>query len=271
MKFENDPVTTQKAAVLIALRVIELAEKPLPGPNDLDKLASTHAYIFQDFGKDGLPSVNAGRFRPEGDPIERERTFESIPGKYHVAYSGMGDSAKHQMAQAISQCEPEKIGGRSFDVAGPRLAEMMATADYAHPFVAGNGIALRTFATQVARDAGVNLNLKALGSNAVARDRALIARDKAVIAKVVPDLVGQPATMQRVALSAGKYSNQADLQKWVTAALKPLNPTPQIASASQTRPNPSASLRQLSAKLIQSGYTAKKIPRGPGRHGGPER
>jgi cell filamentation protein len=132
----------------------ELAEKPILGNFNMEHLAAIHQYLFQDvYGW-------AGRERT----IDFSKSLESRPG-------WKGVFAKHEEMREIVDNVAESLAQRGGlkGLETPEfiqaMAEIYARLNYAHPFPEGNGRALQCFLTQLAKEAGHDLDFSQVEKN----------------------------------------------------------------------------------------------------------
>jgi cell filamentation protein len=122
------------------VRLIELAARPLPGRYDLEHLQAFHRHIFQDV----YPW--AGELR----------TVDIAKGGEHFAraqYIRGGAANVFEVLAARNYLRD--LGHRDFVA---RAAELLGDVNALHPFREGNGRAQRAYLTQLARDAGWNID-----------------------------------------------------------------------------------------------------------------
>lgn len=159
----------QFEAQATAIRIAELALRPVQGGFDLDHLREVHRRIFGDvYPWAGQLRAGTGLMmktrlggqvvygRSEHIPAEAERVFGSLRG------------------------EGQLLGLPVAALAG-RLAHYYAELDAIHPFRDGNSRALRVFTTQLAAHGGHALDWRVVGQSLRDRDALYKARDAAVM------------------------------------------------------------------------------------------
>jgi cell filamentation protein len=172
----------QREADLVAVRVKELAEKPVPGLFDLAHLKAVHAYLFQD-----LPEHQPGVVRADADGWHKARELEGRGLSHVVHYAHVGIAAR---IEAILRDfgGPATLKGLPLDRAASGLATLYGDLDHAHGFYEGNSRTLREFMRSLALAADYTLDWTRVGIGAEARNALYVARDVAVLERAYPGL-----------------------------------------------------------------------------------
>lgn len=127
-----------------AVRMLELAEKPVRGRFDLAHLRAIHRHIFQDV------YTWAGELR---------NVDVSRDGSYFGNWTLIGPYLEGQLAKLHQENLLHGLAPQAF--AG-RLAWYLAEINAAHPFREGNGHSQRFFCLQLAEQAGYFIDLHSL-------------------------------------------------------------------------------------------------------------
>jgi cell filamentation protein len=139
---------------LTEARQRELDVKPIDGLFDMAHLEAIHRHLFQDvYGWAG-----------KGRTIDFSKSLESRSG-------WKGVFAKHEEMREIVDNVAESLAQRGGlkGLETPEfiqaMAEIYAQLNYAHPFPEGNGRALQCFLTQLAKEAGHDLDFSQVEKN----------------------------------------------------------------------------------------------------------
>lgn len=127
-KLTNADRASQSEADFLALRLVELQTAPIHGGFDALHLQQIHAHIFQDVDS------SAGRFRSTGEPgstaTDVEKSLDNILDRLR---------------------RENHLKGRSPEEWTERAADYMHEITAIQPFAAGNDVAIREFASELAR------------------------------------------------------------------------------------------------------------------------
>lgn len=178
----------QAAEAISFARVKELRENPVQGNFDKAHLMEVHRRIFQD-----SPEHRPGQYREPAKGHYKLRNLETL---------GVGHSTPYMQQEKVDKRLDEvldKAGG----VAGfknlsakdfsAKMSKLYADLDHAHPFKEGNSRTLRTFTSQLAREAGYDLKWDAQQVGKQTRDVIYVARDVEVVKRHYPDLTEDKA------------------------------------------------------------------------------
>ena len=126
------------------IRLLELAQSPIPGVFDLEHLCALHRYVFQDVYE------WAGEVRSV-DIIRGESRFCNV--RQIAAYSSkvFGELANERY-----------LSGLDASGISPRLAHYLSEINAIHPFREGNGRVQRLFISQLAERTGYTLDYSTL-------------------------------------------------------------------------------------------------------------
>ncbi|KWF77597.1 hypothetical protein WL93_26665 [Burkholderia diffusa] len=179
---ERQQIEQQEGALTFA-RIAELERKPVEGKFDAAHLKEVHRRIFQD-----LPHHAPGEYRPDAPAHIKARALEHSGHRYHVHYAPRSqvDAGVEKVLSELGG--PENLRGLNAEQFSGRMAKLYGDLDHLHPFKEGNSRTLRAFTSQLAREAGHELNWNATNADAVSRDRLYIARDKEVMQRAFPGL-----------------------------------------------------------------------------------
>jgi cell filamentation protein len=173
----------QREGALSFARIGELDDDPVQGKFDAAHLKEIHRRIFQD-----LPHHAPGEYRPDAPAHIKGRALESSFYRYHVHYaprSRVDAGVEKTLAEFGG---PDALRGLNAGQFSARMAKLYGDMDYLHPFKEGNSRTLRAFTTQLAREAGRELDWGTTNADAASRDRLYIARDKEVTQRAFPGL-----------------------------------------------------------------------------------
>jgi len=139
-KIEDEKILLVFEALKVSKRIEELLENPIK-IKDSSSLLKIHHHLFQDIyawagkvrsvniSKDGKPFFNGERF---------EKAFQYLDGLISE-YRILKNKNRHEIAK--------------------KLAEILDTVNYLHPFREGNGRTQREFLRLLAKEKGLTLNL----------------------------------------------------------------------------------------------------------------
>lgn len=173
----------QREGALSFARIAELQRQPVEGKFDAAHLREIHRRIFQD-----QPHHTPGEYRPDAPAHVKARALEHSGHRYHVHYAPRSQVDAGIETALTAFGGPDSLRGLNADQFSARMAKLYGDLDYLHPFKEGNSRTLRAFTSQLAREAGYELNWNATNADAVSRDRLYIARDKEVMKRAFPGL-----------------------------------------------------------------------------------
>ncbi|EMA5496354.1 Fic family protein [Salmonella enterica] len=153
----------------VALNLSQLEESPIIGPFDKQRLKETHKRIFN-----GIYPW-AGEFRENTGMMVKERLGNQ------VMYA---DSAyiEPELSKLFLSMEKEQFfHGMDPEKFSERLGHYYGELDALHPFREGNSRTLRQFTSDLALNAGMNLDWSMVAADDDARRKLYLARDVAVI------------------------------------------------------------------------------------------
>jgi cell filamentation protein len=163
-------------------RIRDLERNPVQGKFDVAHLKEIHRRIFQD-----LPHHAPGEFRPDAPGHVKARALES-GDRYYVHYAPKKD-IDAGLAKVLKDLNgAEGLRGMGPDQFAARMSKLYGDLDHLHPFKEGNSRTLRTFTSQLAREAGYELHWGTTNANGRSRDRLYIARDREVLERAFPGL-----------------------------------------------------------------------------------
>lgn len=168
-------------AGLIASRIIEWAEQPLPARFDRATLTALHAHIFQDF-----PAYQPGTYRAPAPQHLKARALETGPA-YYVPYAPRA-GLEARLDCVLARVDVPAWSQFTPDVFAATLADLYGDLDYCHPFTEGNSRTLRTFTRAIAQACGFALEWGPTNVTPAARDALYGARDRAVLQRAYPGL-----------------------------------------------------------------------------------
>ncbi|MBW0106076.1 Fic family protein [Pseudonocardia sp. KRD291] len=158
---------------LTAVRIAELTQNPLPGRYDLALLQSLHWHIFSDIYSwaGQLRTVALGKGRHLFCPPDQ------LTVKGEAVFADLADG--------------DYLRGRDRPAFVRGLTDVLSALTYLHPFREGNGRAQRLLLTQLAREAGYNLDWALLDpADNIAASRAAHEGDHKPLRRALDDLVG---------------------------------------------------------------------------------
>lgn len=207
-----------------SLRQLELQQRPVHGSYDADHLKEINRRIFQDLPRiAGFEGVTPGRFRPpvpEGKEWMKQRGLSTMDGPFFVAYSRMDEAAQARLDQALAGAKPAELRALDTEAFTRRIGRLYAELDHAHPFADGNSRTLRTFISQLARDAGYAIDWDGFARSPAGRDLLYIARDLSVNEIAMP-LVRHPDTLKKIIHTRGRLQGHRALPELLRDAVRP--------------------------------------------------
>jgi len=179
---ERQQIESQEGALTFA-RIAELQRNPVAGRFDAAHLKEIHRRIFQD-----LPRHAPGEYRPDAPAHVKARELEHSGYRYHVHYAPRSqvDAGVDKVLSELGG--PDALRGMDAGQFSARMAQLYGDLDYLHPFKEGNSRTLRAFTTQLAREAGYELNWNTTSVDAASRDQLYMARDREVTQRAFPGL-----------------------------------------------------------------------------------
>lgn len=209
-----------REGLLSANRIAELEENPVKGRFDAAHLKEIHRRIFQD-----MPEHTPGEFRPASPVHMKARSLEGSAHRYYVHYAAR-DEVDSGIDQTLAKFGgPASLRGLNAEQFSAKVAQLYGDLDYLHPFKEGNSRTLRVFTSQLAREAGFELDWNTVGANAEGRDKLYIARDKDVIKRAFPGLdearamgTDKREEYEAYTLVVAPFSKTESLQELVKAA-----------------------------------------------------
>jgi cell filamentation protein len=205
-------------------RILELKFKPVSGSFDIAHLKEINRRIFQDLPRiAGFEGVTPGRFRPpvpEGKEWMKQRGLSTMDGPFFVAYSRMDEAAQARLDQALAGAKPAELRALDIEDFTRRIGRLYAELDHAHPFPDGNSRTLRTFISQLARDAGYEIEWDGFARSPAGRDLLYIARDLSVNEIAMP-LVRHPDTLKKIIHTRGRLEGHRALPELLRDAVRP--------------------------------------------------
>jgi cell filamentation protein len=207
-----------------SLRQSELQQRPVHGSYDADHLKEINRRIFRDLPRiAGFEGVTPGRFRPpvpEGKEWMKQRGLSTMDGPFFVAYSRMDEAAQARLDQALAGAKPAELRALDTEAFTRRIGRLYAELDHAHPFADGNSRTLRTFISQLARDAGYAIDWDGFARSPAGRDLLYIARDLSVNEIAMP-LVRHPDTLKKIIHTRGRLQGHRALPELLRDAVRP--------------------------------------------------
>ncbi len=173
----------QREGALTFARIGEFDDDPVKGEFDAAHLKEIHRRIFQD-----LPHHTPGEYRQDAPAHIKARELEASGHRYHVHYAPRSqvDAGVGNVLSGFGG--PDSLRGLDAGQFSARMATLYGDLDYLHPFREGNSRTLRAFTTQLAREAGHELDWNTARADAASRDRLYIARDREVMQRAFPGL-----------------------------------------------------------------------------------
>lgn len=172
-----------REGLLSANRIAELEEDPVKGRFDAAHLKEIHRRIFQD-----MPEHTPGEYRPTSSVHMKARSLEDTAHRYYVHYAPR-EEVEAGVDHTLSKLGgPAALRGLNAEQFSGKMAQLYGDLDHLHPFKEGNSRTLRAFTSQLAREAGFELDWNTVGATAEGRDKLYIARDKEVIKRAFPGL-----------------------------------------------------------------------------------
>lgn len=153
----------------VALNLSQLEESPIIGPFDKQRLKETHKRIFN-----GIYPW-AGEFRENTGMMVKERLGNQ------VMYADSTYIEQELSKLFISMEKEQFFHGMDPEKFSERLGHYYGELDALHPFREGNSRTLRQFMSDLALNAGMNLDWSMVAADDDARGKLYLARDVAVI------------------------------------------------------------------------------------------
>jgi cell filamentation protein len=133
------------------LRIAELLSKPPAGKFDLDHLKKVHEHIFGDLYEWAGRERTVNFSKRDAEEPWWKSTFAPHDKIRDIANTISGELEKTNYLQGLNQKDFTR-----------ELTSLYVKVNYLHPFVEGNGRSTQTFLTQLARQAGYELNFGAV-------------------------------------------------------------------------------------------------------------
>lgn len=153
----------------VALNLSQLEESPILGPFNSQRLKETHKRIFADI----YPW--AGEYRENTGTMVKERFGNQVM----YADSAYIESELNKLFRAMEK--EQFFHGMDTEKISERLGHYYGELDALHPFREGNSRTLRQFTSDLALNAGMNLDWSLVAADDDARTNLYLARDVAVI------------------------------------------------------------------------------------------
>lgn len=184
MTSKNGPTgLDEKIADLVGARLAEIRADPVKGSYDLAHLKEIHRRLFQDLPDMGVEGFAPGEFRPpvepKGQDWVKERRLESKNINSYPVYSTMDAQDIKRLESVLSSLSVNKLSKLPEDEFKKGMGELYANIDHIHPFNDGNSRTLRAFTSQLAKEAGYEINWQRFDTK-YGRDVLYIARDLSV-------------------------------------------------------------------------------------------
>jgi cell filamentation protein len=155
-------------ARVAAIALFALQDEPLQGPANEERLKATHRAIFQNIYD------WAGTYRQNVGTMTKGRA-----GGYQVTY-GNSQFVPEEMARIFRELTSEDyLRELEPDQFASRLAYFYGEIDSTHPFRDGNSRTLRQFSSDLALNAGYELDWESTGLTEESRSALYLARDRA--------------------------------------------------------------------------------------------
>ena len=164
-----------REAATTALRLAELALRPVPGSYDLPHLRAVHRRLFGDIYE------WAGELRTVA--LAKPGAVFALPEHIETYLTGVFAELQRQ----------QQLRGLNRDQLCARLAHYLAEINAAHPFREGNGRAQRAFIGQLAAERGYRLAWERLDPDRNLRaSQASLAGDERPLRELIDDLLDDP-------------------------------------------------------------------------------
>ena len=207
-----------------SLRQTELQHRPVHGSFDAAHLREVNRRIFQDLPNiAGFEDVTPGEFR---QPVEagkdwmKNRGLSTVEGSFFVAYSRMDDAAKARLDKVLEGAKPDELRDLKTDDFTQRVGKLYAELDYVHPFQDGNSRTLRTFTSQLAKEAGYHIDWDRFSRSPAGRDLLYIARDRSVNEIAKPH-VQHPNTVTKIINTRDRLEGNRSLPELLRDVVRP--------------------------------------------------
>jgi cell filamentation protein len=153
----------------VALNVSQLEENPIIAPFDAHRLKETHKRLFADI----YPW--AGEYRQNTGMMAKERLGHQVM----YADSAYIEPELNKIFRALNK--DQFLHGMEPDKFSEKLGHYYGELDALHPFREGNSRTLRQFTSDLALNAGMNLDWSMVAADDDTRRKLYLARDVAVI------------------------------------------------------------------------------------------
>ncbi|MCF3643305.1 Fic family protein, partial [Rhizobium sp. TRM95111] len=205
-------------------RIVELELDPVRGNFDAAHLREINRRIFQDLPGAGLDHVTPGQYRPTvpaGKDWRKQRTLEGRNITTFVAYSPMDKASQNAIEETLKGVEPASLSKLKTAEFTKVIASLYTKLDYLHPFPDGNSRTLRAFTSQLAREAGYELDWSRFNSSEGGRNVLYVARDLSVNRLAMPHIRNDD-TRREISLTLDMLDGNRDLSDLLRDAIRPL-------------------------------------------------
>lgn len=216
----------QQEAILVASRIAELDQNPIKGNFDADHLRAINRHLFQD-----MPGIAAkakeydpGNYRPKvpaGQDWIKQRRIETVGESFVVCYSRMDAKAIKELETALKDAHPSKLKELKTGEFIKAISELYTKLDYVHPFKDGNSRTLRSFTTQLGREAGFDVDWRPFAANRAGHDVLYIARDLGVNKLAESKGFASLNTQRHVAYQLAALGECQSLEKVLADKIRP--------------------------------------------------
>jgi cell filamentation protein len=223
MAMNEEQRRAKAEAELCELRIIELRLRPVQGNFDADHLKEINRRIFQDLPDLGFKDVTPGIYRPEvatGKDWMKMRGLESAPGSFFVAYSKMDAASLKRLDAVLEAADPVRLSSLSTKDFTQAIAKLYSELDYIHPFPDGNSRTLRAFTSQLATEAGYDIDWTRFAESPAGRDILYIARDLAVF-PFAKAQIEHPNNLMKLVSTAHRLEGNRTLEALLVDVTKP--------------------------------------------------
>lgn len=225
---KNAPLTLeQQEGLLVADRVRQLDQKPIAGKFDAAHLRAINAYLFQDMkhiaGKE--KEYTPGEYRqpvPQGQDWMKQRYLETVKQGFVVCYSRMDTKAQKELDEVLKGVNPKQMQGMKTAEFTKSIAQLYTQLDYLHPFKDGNSRTLRSFTSQLGKEAGFEVDWKPFAANQAGHDVLYVARDLGVNRIAVQRGLNSLNAERHVATQLGSLGGCQSLEQLLADKVRPL-------------------------------------------------